>query len=373
MSKYRVGGVLLCLLFVGVALGAWPRPCHAEDSAFSLLPTKIVVDFPAGSLREDVQQLTVRTRHNASVDVVFEVEQYRLFTPEEIAEGKKYADLSWVTVSPDAFPVSAGQQISTNIVVKVPDDVPDGHYTCYVNVHTENQDEYVPVVMRLGSAIPVHEFGITPGYYALLVTERDEAGKRQSDELSITILNKGTAAGDYTIYAKLPGDPQTIDPDYEVGQVEWVEVLTPKVEVEPGMQGRAFFKVDIPRHVGNGKYKIWVGIRDTSDTSSVRVEYACKLLLTINEVETEYVGFVGWVKYTAWPWLKEYWFVLIPPWVIAVLLLAALAIILAARRDRKKKTKQRRPRAARGSGSGKGVRKHRKQKDEDDLSFLTEE
>ena len=278
----RVLVLLGLVLLVLVPMGEVARA--ADD--FVVLPASLVYKFEEPGVL--VKQLEVHNQSGLPTVFTANAEQYRNFTQEEIDSGKMYADPAWVSIQPSTLSLPAGTTGYLNVAVSLGEDVSDGLYQTYVRISDGEENSRVTVNIEVGAAVGYHNYGISPGYYELLATGTSE---RRSKELSISVVNTGTADGVYRIYSRVPDNPEEVDAEYKVGAVEWVEILDPEISVAAGQTGTAMFRVVVPGSVSDGKYKMWVGVMDTTQDSSVQVEYACKLLMT---VETE-DSFPWWI------------------------------------------------------------------------------
>lgn len=270
--------VLVLLGLVLLVMVPWGGVARAADD-FVVLPASLTYKFEEPGVL--VKQLEVHNQSGEPLVFTANAEQYRNFTQEEIDSGKMYADPAWVSIQPETLSLPAGTTGYLNVAVSVEENVSDGLYQTYVRITDGEENSRVTVNIEVGAAVGYHNYGISPGYYELLATGTSE---RISKELSISVVNTGTADGVYKIYSRMPDSPEDIDSEYEVGDLEWVQVLDPEISVAAGQTGTAMFQVVVPGSVPDGKYKMWVGVMDTTQDSSVQVEYACKLLMT---VETE--------------------------------------------------------------------------------------
>lgn len=264
--------VLGLVLLVLVPLGGVARA--ADD--FVVLPASLTYKFEEPGVL--VKQLEVHNQSGLPSVFTANAEQYRNFTQEEIDSGKMYADPAWVSIQPEALSLPAGTTGYLNVAVSVEECVADGLYQTYVRISDGEENSRVTVNIEVGAAVGYHNYGISPGYYELLATGTSE---RRSKELSISVVNTGTADGVYRIYSRSPDNPEDVDAEYKVGEIEWVQVLDPEISVAAGQTGTARFRVVVPGKVPDGRYKMWVGVMDTTQDESVQVEYACKLLMTV--------------------------------------------------------------------------------------------
>jgi hypothetical protein len=267
--------IVVLLVVLGLGLVIFGGIGKAAEE-FSALPSGLTYRFEQD--RSGVQQVEVRNNSGDFRTYVAVAEQYRIFTDQEIAAGKRYASPEWMTVQPGVMSLPAGGRGYFNVTVAVPEGVADGEYQTYVKITDGVEKEYVTIKVLLGEGIGTHEYGITPGYYELLARGN---GERKSKELALTVVNTGTADAKYEVYSRVPDSPGEIDAEYQVGDVAWVRVLDPKMELVAGNRGDARFQVVIPEDVADGKYKVWIGVRDTEQSGTVQVEYACKLLMTV--------------------------------------------------------------------------------------------
>ena len=279
----RVIGLLLVVLVMCWAVV--PAEIGRSAEGFSALPSALTYRFvEAGS---DVKQVEVRNNSADFRTYVATAEQYRVFTDQEIAAGKKYADVGWVGIQPGVMSLPSGGKGYLNVTVTVSSAVGDGVYQTYVKVTDGVGEEYVTTNVLVGEEVGVHEYGISPGYYELLAKGK---GERRSKELTVTVVNSGTADAEYLVYSRVPDSPGDIDPGYRVGDVAWIRILDPEMELAAGTQGEAKFRVVIPGEVEEGKYKVWIGVKDVDQVGTVQVEYACKLLMTVESSR----GFPWW-------------------------------------------------------------------------------
>jgi len=275
----RILGIGLILMTTLVLMTPEMVGADPEDNRFIVAPTLLPVDFEGNGTRYSMLPLQISNKLDVLTTYTVEITQYRNYTLEEIMEGKEYADPTWVSALPESIMVPPGQKGVINVITEIPEFVEDGYYSTYVKVSDGVDDMYVMVRIRIGSGIPIFKYAIEPGYFHLSASGE---GDRTTEELAVTVYNTGTGKGMYRGYGRLADDPENIDPEYTQGSASWVTPIDDTIEVSPGEQGDFRFKVVLPDNVADGRYKVWLGVRDLNQEGAVQVEYACKLLLDVN-------------------------------------------------------------------------------------------
>lgn len=277
----RLVFVLVCVMLLGlvIPIGIVGRVQAATEESFTVSPSLMTVDFmdPSQSM-EAIRQVTVSNKGDTT-KFTSKVERYRILTDTEIYEGKRYADLLWVDAQPSVVSIPGNSTAAVNVYFNIPAGTEDGNYITYLSVSwAGGQSQYITIDIRLGEAIPVSKYAISPGMYTL-AAGLDKV--RFSDDLPITIENQGRFSASYEVYAKLPDSPDTVDPDWRVGDPAWITITGGNLTINPGRSENAYFRVDLPSSVAPGKYKVWILARDTTQGTNVQIDYACKVFLNV--------------------------------------------------------------------------------------------
>lgn len=266
MKKVLLLTIVLCLLLGSSTVLA------AKNATFTTSPGKWTVDF--GTLPgEKLLQLKIKNTSDSSHSYTAGYYNYRVVDNP--------GDSRWIAdISPNNITIPAGGTSIYNILISVPEGAPEDEYVMYVGVTDEIESYLEPItlVVRIGNAIPTYKYSIRPGYYKLTVSGSGEA----VENFTLTVSNKGTLDSSYDIYSRLPDAPEQIDPEYITGDLEWIVIDNPAINIRAGESNTIPFTLHIPADVDNGLYKVWVGVQDLEATGLVQIEYACKLLITID-------------------------------------------------------------------------------------------
>lgn len=279
--------VILLVAVLLVIMLLIPNSIAAGDRLFTTSPGKFSADFPSGD-GNVVFQLTIYNQD--SVPHQYSIE------PWDYMEVENKGDPEWLTIFPTAIEVPSKVSALVNIMLEIPEETQDGEYRLFIKVtdELESYEEPVPIFVRIGSAVPQREFSIKPGIFRITVTG-EGAG---SESLTLNIINKGQLDSTYHIYARTPDAPESIDPDYTTGDLEWVSVPTPMIDISAGESQAVTIDLAIPAKLKTGLYKVWVGVEDTSNTgATIAIDYAAKLLITVDRGIESSSG-IGWPKIT---------------------------------------------------------------------------
>ena len=276
--------LLLLLLIISGLVASCGNYTLAAERNFSMEPVKIARDLPYSDGRDFIEQLTL-TNLGKTTEFTIEAWDYRYFSEDEITEGKKYGDKEWITsISPNIIELPKNNKVTVNVLFSIPDGTPDAHYEMWLRVAKPDLEEEYPYVItiRTGNAVPSHEYGIYPCIYEIKVEGKGEANRR----LNLEVRNTGTSDATYEIVARIPDDPENLNPEYETGNLEWLTINTNKLKIDSHDKKGATFELDIPKNIKTGKYKLWVGVKDITQESSVQIAYACKLLIDVERPES---------------------------------------------------------------------------------------
>lgn len=273
MKKILVLGFLIGVLVVNM-VSLWPVSTNAATS-FTVGPMALYFSFDAGMQKSAMKSFEIIDQGLVVGNYTIGVEKYREFTPEEIAQGLKSADPSWVAAQPQTLMVAPGGKATVNVLVTIPDILGDGQYITYIKVSKGTDTEYVSVSIRTGSAVLEHKYAIDPGFYRL---SAKGPGDRETSELLITVRNVGGARGRYLLTVRVPDN---LEEGYIEGNPDWVQTIQPNVVLDSGQTGALSFKVVLPQTVADGKYALWIVVKDTDQDSSMQIEYATKLFLDV--------------------------------------------------------------------------------------------
>jgi len=278
--------VLMVLVVMGLVIASiMGGPAQAATS-FSVGPVALYFSFDA-SMTTRAAMKSVELIDSGTTPTRYEMttEQYREFTPEEIAEGKRWADSSWVTIQPSTLNMVPGGKATINVSVNVPLEAIDAQYTTYVKITNGAETERVTLSIRVGAAVLEHKYSIYPSSYSLTASG---PGDRESAELPITVNNVGGAPGRYVLTVRVPDKEEA---GYTEGNPDWLQVTQPNVSLSPGQMGSVSMKMVLPVNVEDGKYALWAAVNDTSQESTIQVEYASKIFLTVDYQKSNWSGY----------------------------------------------------------------------------------
>lgn len=289
---------LLMVLVLGiVAMIPMEASVKAAERDFHVIPANIVID-----IREDgygfLRQVEISNIGDTDIVCNLTMTRYRDFHPDEIAMGKMYGNLTWVSIEPSELEIFKGSHGIANIRIEIPEELKLGHYVMHIEIKDPSGVQYIPIVVRIGESIPTHSYGISPAFYELLAKDFNEFGERFSDTLCINVTNTGTAQDRYRIYSRYPDDPGRIDSTYSIGELHWIEIIDSDWNiVDAGEEKSLRFRVVLPSSVDDGKYKIWVGAQAEGSNEPVKIEYASKLLINVTTTEESLLDRIQWWAY----------------------------------------------------------------------------